>query len=603
MKCSMICRMKPYKATLPEKTITRIRNLLLKNGILTTEKHFSYDTLYYSCRVTVENELHALNEGCNGKGMTPACALASAYGELMERIENRLFAFRDVKYASPYSSIIPLKKYMEKNSIKLSFRFYPDEQICIFKTKADFIEYVLKFIPSYKTCIAKETEEQTYTVLEAPYYNIMQHRVELVPFELFRQATGSTGMCAGNVPEEAILQGINEIFERYVLQRLYINRLTPPIIPNSYFADTPILECLQKLQQQQNITFEIRDCSLGEGFPVIGLLLVDRKNNKYAFRLGADISPEIALERCYTETFQGVEGTKNHFSPVSFKAIPDLKADYNKNIIDGNGQYPYELLFNNESWKSSLPIISQGKNFKEDLHIYFNFIQSKNGQCYIRDNSFLGFPAYHIFISGLSETNPALYPVCHQISRLQKENYQIRPEYHLKTLNNKELSILLQKYETDQRHEITLFSYDTSACSRITRTLLLALGYYKTGNSEKAHHYMTEFLNYSTIKHSLYYYCVRDFFFWHKRRPDYPDILEKLYGTELMLNVCNDLKEPERIFDNFSFSNCFHCKQCTKKTTCRFKDILHFENNIQKIFAENLPNQHKLATLSNRESK
>ena len=54
-------------------------------------------------------------------------------------------------------------------------------------------------------------------------------------------------MCAGNTPYEAILQGINEIFERYVLQKLYLEKITPPVYSPDYFKGTAIHSRLEKL--------------------------------------------------------------------------------------------------------------------------------------------------------------------------------------------------------------------------------------------------------------------------------------------------------------------------------------------------------------------
>ncbi len=50
--------------------------------------------------------------------------------------------------------------------------------------------------------------------------------------------TGSNGMCAGNSREEAILQGISEVFERQVHYELVLNNIVPPEIDREVFEGT-----------------------------------------------------------------------------------------------------------------------------------------------------------------------------------------------------------------------------------------------------------------------------------------------------------------------------------------------------------------------------
>ncbi len=74
-----------YKDLAPYKTIHNIRSKLLEVGILTTESNWLH-TLegFYSVTISVDGS----SVRTNGKGTTKAYALASAYGELMERLQN-----------------------------------------------------------------------------------------------------------------------------------------------------------------------------------------------------------------------------------------------------------------------------------------------------------------------------------------------------------------------------------------------------------------------------------------------------------------------------------------------------------------------------------
>ena len=75
-----------YKDELPLNTINKIRNILNDLGILTVEQGWAHSAdSFYSVTVSVANTTLSTN----GKGTTYQYALASAYGELMERLQNQ----------------------------------------------------------------------------------------------------------------------------------------------------------------------------------------------------------------------------------------------------------------------------------------------------------------------------------------------------------------------------------------------------------------------------------------------------------------------------------------------------------------------------------
>ena len=83
-----------YKENAPEETVERIIELLHNVGLETAYEEMAPDTKgCYSSRVWLKNPgLSSI--AANGKGTTAAFAKASAYAELMERIQNKMFFFR-----------------------------------------------------------------------------------------------------------------------------------------------------------------------------------------------------------------------------------------------------------------------------------------------------------------------------------------------------------------------------------------------------------------------------------------------------------------------------------------------------------------------------
>ena len=296
-----------YKDDLPEKTVRRIKGLLAGLNIHTNEQYYNYEDMSYSCRISINSSnLGSLNIGTNGKGMDASYSLASGYGELMERLQNKMLLFEAIKYSS--------RNYINSKDKKLPFRLFPDEKDQLYQPNT-FIDLINCYFPNYKIDRVKNRINGNIHCLTVPFVDVFNKEQIQLPIEIVR-ANSSTGMCSGNTPSEAIVQGINEIFERYVLQRMYVDKITPPSFPKEYFKGSEIYRRLEKLKED-GFLYDIKDCSLGKGFPVVGLLLTNTKNGTWTFRLGSDLSSLIALERCLTEIFQGRKVNECHFNLIS----------------------------------------------------------------------------------------------------------------------------------------------------------------------------------------------------------------------------------------------------------------------------------------------
>lgn len=597
--------MKPYKAISPLDTINNIRKILSNIGLFTVENYTSHSDLYCSCRVTIDDKIKSVDVGTNGKGMNTQYALASAYGEMMERLQNRMLGYAVMKFTtksvlSNNPQLKPLYNTLSKEGLVNEFRYYPDETEYV-ATKTELLAQVEKYIPNvYGVDDDSILKSEEYKLIEAPFYNVHLRTVENVPLFLFRLAASSTGLCAGNTPQEAILQGLNEIFERYVLQRLYIDKITPPTVPASYFANSEILNRLERLRLTRGVSYEIKDCSLDGKFPVIGLLLVDRTHNTYAFRLGADASPVVALERCYTEAFQGVKDTKTHFKPVDFNDDFDIKFEHNNSVVNGSGKLPNELFFDQPTYSFNGFKFSGKDTDQEELNCYVSHIESMGYTMYVRDNSFLDFPAYTIFIPGISDVSGELLDFYRHLEDANTTYSSIKPAYDVKSLNENDLIKYASTLESEDNMIISLFPYYKGLHNSINKHLLLMGIYFKVGKYDKAHKNMDAFLMYN--KHigkaqSNYYYVIRDYLYWMSKgkSPEVINsILSKFYGEALANKVVSDISDPSKIFDNFKFPQCFDCENCPAISECKFLEMARMESRLQKIFKSNLKDQSNL---------
>ena len=95
---------------------------------------------------------------------------------------------------------------------------------------------------------------------------------------------------------------------------------------------------------------------------------------------------------------------------------------------------------------------------------------------------------------------------------------------------------------------------------------------------------MSRFLAQKGNTCSRYYYCVRDFFFWHGRTDDCATVLRRLYGDKLAGEVMADMACPERVLDNLSLPDCFNCDSCAGRFSCRYMEVLRFECRMQGLY-------------------
>lgn len=112
--------MKQYKDCLPNITINKIKNILYNADLSTYESRwFLNKSKFYSLRV----ELVDFPIGANGKGITRMYAMASAYAELIEGIQNGIimpnkFGLKSREYINIYPDFI---KFDASDFIKNKF--------------------------------------------------------------------------------------------------------------------------------------------------------------------------------------------------------------------------------------------------------------------------------------------------------------------------------------------------------------------------------------------------------------------------------------------------------------------------------------------------
>lgn len=383
-----------YKDKNPEETINNIQNFFKKNNYIIKES-FNQQSIIGTWSVAYELIHHdELILTANGKGINYYYAKASGLSELYERFCNKMPLLLNPIFSEYYT-----------NNNYLNYNYYLDkeEKMIDYQEIKDSYYYPLlqEILPD------KELEEYLKIncpngFIGVPYLNInnSSNKKYFDPRILYKLNI-STGMAAGNSLEEALNQGLSEIFERYVSECFF------KLKEDKYFCIQPdsiknqeLKKLIENIQQQHN--FYLFDLSYNFKVPVL-LGVIFTKDCKILSSLGSFPIFDIALERVITEAYQGIYDFENRHNlqiPFNDMVWYEAQSSYGSSYINcpffpesilDNIQYVNnynEEIFINEKNISNLDILNYYKNLTKKLNINF----------YYKDNSLdSNIKAVHIF--------------------------------------------------------------------------------------------------------------------------------------------------------------------------------------------------------------
>ncbi len=344
----------------------------------------------------------------NGKGSSKLAALASAYGELYERLATHT-SFSDY--------------YLGQANAQDTFVHYKDERWTALPPHSDnedeqqdlpaeiLNESLRRFYTkdlnlSLEDLVDVQASSYARGVCSIPFTNARNGEVVYFPINLLNNLYASNGMSAGNTDYEALVQGLSEILERHVKKEIIKKGLSLPEIPQEIIANYPKSE--QTLQELQGHGFLARayDASLGGRFPVVCVVLYNQSNGTCCASFGAHPIFEVALDRTLTELLQG-----RSFSDLdNFEApIFDLEATADpvnlvSHFVDSTGLLPMQM------FKKTPDFSFTAWDFRGSTHDQYKamrYIIAKLGyDIYLRAYKELGVPAYRIIVPGMSEVYP-----------------------------------------------------------------------------------------------------------------------------------------------------------------------------------------------------
>lgn len=586
-----------FKENLPHKTVNKIRDIITDLGIITYEHWYNSQEDLYSVLLSISG----IPATVAGKGVSHAFALGSAYGEFMESIQNQNI-YNEYQIGSNIADhhgffVAPDEKYTSKEEVlndssewmKVLLPDYLDKN-----TKEKIIDQLISLTP----------EQAQGDLIAVPFYNVNDDEIYYLPNLFLEIFYMSNGMAAGNSPEETLVHAISEIAERYVNKRILQDNIVPPDIPESFLKSKypRLYNIIRKITSDGRYKVRIKECSLGEGWPVAALILWDVKNKTYFVKFGAHPELEIAIERNLTELLQGRD-INDMYGMTKYGYVDEEVVKSNDNIerifYDGSGYYHTELFTDNYSYPFSEPKGIGDMENKEILQQLIELVKNKGFKIFVRDVSFLGFPGYHVIIPGMSEVKVSKVRLFERAVALKEARGIVKD---LNNASHEEIKQVIRAIKIygfsglDSIVQLTgIPAKDNFLWNNIKIDLFLSAAYFKIGQIEKAHEAVERFINNieklnKVDENTEYLKCVKDFLkmrILNKMDDQIEMLLIPIYGKELVQAVISDFKHPDEIFKYYGKLNCWNCNECDFNNQCAYKELEKLHITIKEVYKNN----------------
>lgn len=337
----------------------------------------------------------------NGKGASKKAALASALGEYFERLSTNYF-FADF--------------YLGEQVANGDFVHYPNEKW--FPIEGDQLpaglldSFTRKFYNpdgevTADMLVDLQSGNEERGIVALPFERQSDRQTVYIPMNIVGNLYVSNGMSAGNTRTEARTQGLSEVFERHVKNKIIAEAISLPQIPGEVIARYPGIKASIDALEAEGFPIYSFDASLGGRYPVICVVLLNPSNGTCFASFGAHPRFEVAFERTVTELLQGRSlKDLDVFVPPSFDN--EQVADHHNletHFIDSSGLISWDL-FKEESDFEFADWDFRGTSQEEFDHLIGIFHELEQ-PVYIADYEHLGVYACRILVPGMSD----IYPV------------------------------------------------------------------------------------------------------------------------------------------------------------------------------------------------
>ena len=371
-----------------EQSILKMQNILKDVGCEATfsqEKH-PLKNCFSVNLASIEAPNHIYS---NGKGVISDASIASAYGEYIERLQTNNF-FIDFH--------LPNRKY------------YPDE--VAFDFGGNYLNTELKNIYSANGELEDKdlvdfNSDYMDKIVALPFIKQSSKETTYIPINILSNLFVSNGLATGNTANEAKVQALSEIFERYVKIKIIKEGLALPKFPDDVIKSFPkVYEDIQALREL-GYKVEVFDASLGGVFPVTAISFINPKNSTLFVSFGSHPILEVSLERTMTELMQGRDlNNLDSFEIPTFDM--ELVSDYfniEAHFIDSNGKMGFSFLSSKKSFEYSAWKYT-GNGSEDEYAFLLDILKSENKEMYLREYTYLDFYSCQMIVPNFSEVYP-----------------------------------------------------------------------------------------------------------------------------------------------------------------------------------------------------
>ena len=339
--------------------------------------------------------------GSNGRGVSQEAALASALGELYERLAcNQFFA----------------EYYFGKTQAEAPFVHYPNERwfplVPIGLPEGLFDEatrdhYDLQGQLRARMLVDTNSGNAQRGVCAIPFIRQRTGEQVWLPVNILGNLYTSNGMAAGNSCWEARTQALSEIFERHIKNTILTAGISLPLIPDEVLSRYPAFCESVAALRAAGFIIVVQDASLGGKFPLVNITLINPADGGCCAAFGAHPKFELALERTLTGMLQGRDLDDLYgFAPPCFNLSEVAEQDnLEAHFVDSSGVVAWDLLSREPDYAFTQWNI-EGDSQVEFEHLCY-LIHRVDMDIYIADHEHLGLYCCQIVVPGMAD----LYPV------------------------------------------------------------------------------------------------------------------------------------------------------------------------------------------------
>ncbi len=475
----------------------------------------------------------------NGKGASKKAALASALGEFFERLSTHYF-WADYYLGDDISNRKFVHYAQEKWFETNANGAWPDEVLN--DELRDFYNPDGELNAS--NLIDANSANRQRGICCLPYECVRTQESIYFPVNVIGNLYVSNGMSAGNTREEARVQALSEIFERYIKFKIIAEGISLPTVPESVLNRYPGIQAGIKELEQAGYPLLVQDASLGGKYPVMVVTLLNPKNQGVYASFGAHPKFEVALERSLTELLQGRGlDALDGFAEAGFD-LDEIASPQNleTHFIDSSGIISWKFLqqkpdYEFNDWDKQVSNSDTAQEFND----LCERIHAEGNDIFISDHKELGVYCCRVLVPGMSE----IYPADDLVWENNNAGIDMREVILKEDKTLEECEALIEKLEDlnfdDQYPVAALMGLPADKDSifadlRIAELItLLAL---KTQDNERIQEGCEWLLHFKQIdpRRLKTYQCINAILQLDSMT-DYASPLEKLYGREILSNA------------------------------------------------------------------